>query len=362
MGRSSRSDIELLLAYVRKLYVCRDQQEFAAHLVATLSELIPANAVAYNEVDTASGTMIAICNPAELNSPELLRSFEHHMHEHPIINHYRISGDGSAFKFSDFVTRKEYRRLGLYHECYRKIDADHQIALAIPSSATKLIGIALNRAGRDFSERDRILLNLLRPHLEQAYRNAQAVTRSRREFASLTQAIEASDRGLILLGEKGRMQLCSNGARRQLSDYFDDSLQMTLPEPIASWVAYEEVLLKISGDVPSPRVPLIIEKAGRQLAIRLITDGTDSDRMLLLEEQPRRFSAGALAALGLTNRESEILVCVAQGMSDKKIAATIGRSLPTVKKHLEHVLHKLDVESRSQAVARVLEKFKLVQG
>lgn len=54
--------------------------------------------------------------------------------------------------------------------------------MAIHLGASSLIiSVALHRALTDFSERDRLLLDLLRPHLTQAYRNAQAIGALRQE-------------------------------------------------------------------------------------------------------------------------------------------------------------------------------------
>jgi DNA-binding NarL/FixJ family response regulator len=57
----------------------------------------------------------------------------------------------------------------------------------------------------------------------------------------------------------------------------------------------------------------------------------------------------------LTPREQEILSLVAQGLSDKQIAAQLSLSLHTVKSHLRNILAKLQVESRREA-ARLAKK------
>jgi ATP/maltotriose-dependent transcriptional regulator MalT len=54
----------------------------------------------------------------------------------------------------------------------------------------------------------------------------------------------------------------------------------------------------------------------------------------------------------LTRREMEILRLVAQGQSDKEMAASLGLSEHTVHRHIANVLNKLDVPSRAAAVAR----------
>lgn len=57
-----------------------------------------------------------------------------------------------------------------------------------------------------------------------------------------------------------------------------------------------------------------------------------------------------LEALNLTSRELEILRLVADGLSNKQIAARLYLSFHTVKNHVHHILEKLKVQHRSQAV------------
>ncbi len=53
---------------------------------------------------------------------------------------------------------------------------------------------------------------------------------------------------------------------------------------------------------------------------------------------------------GLTERELEVLVLIGQGRSNPEIAEQLVISLPTVKSHIRHILAKLDLRDRPQAV------------
>lgn len=61
-----------------------------------------------------------------------------------------------------------------------------------------------------------------------------------------------------------------------------------------------------------------------------------------------------LEKLGLTPREAEILLWVAQGKSNFETAVILAISATTVKKHLVHVFEKLGVESRNAATLQAL--------
>jgi DNA-binding NarL/FixJ family response regulator len=59
---------------------------------------------------------------------------------------------------------------------------------------------------------------------------------------------------------------------------------------------------------------------------------------------------------GLSRREGEVLSLVAQGASNKEIAAHYFVSETTVKAHLGNILEKLHVKNRAQAVAIAMER------
>lgn len=73
------------------------------------------------------------------------------------------------------------------------------------------------------------------------------------------------------------------------------------------------------------------------------------------EFKPDFSSSERLRALGLTEREAEVLLWVAQGKSNGEISTILGAAENTVKKHLQHIFEKLGLESRNAAAVRALE-------
>jgi DNA-binding CsgD family transcriptional regulator len=66
-----------------------------------------------------------------------------------------------------------------------------------------------------------------------------------------------------------------------------------------------------------------------------------------------RSTAPDSGAAALSTREREVLALVRDGLRNAEIAEVLWVSPATVRKHLENIYEKLDVHTRTAAVARV---------
>src|SRR5215472_11199428 len=86
----------------------------------------------------------------------------------------------SVTKISDFYSPRQWHSTGMYHDILHPAGIEHQLTLCLPAGPGpaaghgRIVRLFYSRApGRDFSGRDRALLALLRPHLHQAYLDAE---------------------------------------------------------------------------------------------------------------------------------------------------------------------------------------------
>lgn len=82
-----------------------------------------------------------------------------------------------------------------------------------------------------------------------------------------------------------------------------------------------------------------------------LTKSVSEDELLIRVRRLIERSAEARPNGGLTPRELDVLQLLAAGRDQKEIAAELVISPNTVGTHIEHILTKLDVHSRAEAVA-----------
>jgi DNA-binding CsgD family transcriptional regulator len=83
-------------------------------------------------------------------------------------------------KASDFYSARQWHATGMYCDYFHPAGIEHELMMCLPPGPGSPGGpgrsvrlIFLRGEGPDFSERDRGLLTLLRPHLDEAYRTAE---------------------------------------------------------------------------------------------------------------------------------------------------------------------------------------------
>jgi DNA-binding CsgD family transcriptional regulator len=365
MQRLRQRDLEASLSYLRTLYAQRDLESFKRHILTTIGSVVPAESVIYVDpsvsvtVDDQAGGASAWESEPAFSSPDLTEIVEIHssyIDENPLINHYRRTFDGQAVKITDFLTRSEFRRLGLYNDIFRRVGLDQWMTIVLPHGSNAATAVSLGRSGKDFSERDRLALNLLRPHLLQAHDNTAALTQVQQESIRMKQTMEKLDRSVIVLGKGGRLQWCTERAERWIAEYFGPAQDADhLPDDLRRWVEHQMSAPVRERDILLPQYPLVTKRAGKRLLVRFVADNLETYHLLILEEQYIGLSAESLkSSLGLTNREAEILLGIAQGKTNKAIAEDLYVSPLTVKTHLQRSYRKLGVESRAEALSRAL--------
>ena len=352
MKAPSQRDLLGILEFIHGASSVSGPHTFGAYVTSELPRLIPATLTAYAELDLAKRSVRWTTDRPDADFPNAARVLAAHIPDNPFIVYRKRTGDQGAVRLSDVTTEREFRDTGLYREFYRPLRVKHSMACALRLSQQELFAIALYRGGSDFSARDRVCLQLLRPHLAHLQRSVELMSRTRRDLALLTKGVEVWAHGYVMVDGAGRIRRETASAEQWLTRYFEPPPRVgRLPERLWDWVRSQGG--GRTDTLPPVRRPLVVERHGRRMTVRLVSQPPDS--VLLLAETATRLNPAVLTRLGLSVRESDVLTWAASGKTNPAIADLLGISSRTVQTHLERIYRKLGVETRTAAAARALE-------
>jgi DNA-binding CsgD family transcriptional regulator len=352
----SQRDLDGLVEFLGALETPADEPEFAELISSGLRTLMSYDCGGFNDVDARARKVQWVTDPVELGEAGDARkeAFERYMLQHPGIAAFAQRGDGRARRTSDFMSERRFRRTDIYNEFYKPLELEHHLVCHWGTGPAHYSAISLFRTQGDFSERDRALLGLLRPYLALGQRTVQAQAQARCALGLFEDALWRSGQGLVTLTRGDRIDATIGWARELLAGYFDADGRVRLPDELAGWTQIQRRRLNRERELPT--LPGVFAKEGDQgrLLVQYLPATADQSSDALLLSQETRFpdSNARLTALGLTPRETEILRMVAAGHSNQQIAQHLVVTVATVKKHLEHIYRKLDVGSRTAAVAK----------
>jgi DNA-binding CsgD family transcriptional regulator len=328
-----------VLDFVGDVHDAQDLDELRGMVLSSLRRMVPADYSSYNEIPSGpTGELITIAEP-EL--PDFAyTAWERHSNTNPLVARFNRTRDGRPYRFSDVIDQAELRRMPIYRELYAPLGVEHQIALVLPSQPTLLIGVALSRGARDFDDDEQGMLDLVRPHLIQAYRNAQLRERSIGLLETVSAGLDARGTAALVLDRAGTLLLATADGEQLAADVALTPLKTDrpLPEPLAGVLAGPD------------QVTSVTTHAGDSVLAHRVR-APDGGTVLFLERAARALTPATLRALGLTAREADVLSALASGSSTAEAASALGIKPRTVLKHTERIHRKLGVNDRAQAIA-----------
>lgn len=137
-------------------------------LLRSLSGLIGCDAACWNRTAVGPRSLIAeVGHPRDpLPARATYEEWADHIDEHRIMS----GRHGPVVAVSDGYRQREFRRTWMYAHAFRgRFEHEVGVHLSHPPGQLHVVWLSRSR-GSDFSERDRLVLRLLRPHLDAALR------------------------------------------------------------------------------------------------------------------------------------------------------------------------------------------------
>jgi DNA-binding CsgD family transcriptional regulator len=187
-----RTDLEAILGFLDEVSQIEIEEPYPVEVVALLQRLVPSDDVAYQEVDLRARRFRLLVGPGpDAGAGDAEEDLYWVLGPCPIMEHRSGTGDLSAVRMSDLIDRRRYHELPIYRDYFAPGDVEHAVDLGLPSAAGAYRSFILFRrkGEHDFSERDRAMLDVLRPHFARI--EAEAALRRR-----LTEVLRAREEAL----------------------------------------------------------------------------------------------------------------------------------------------------------------------
>jgi len=348
MTSLSYGDLRALHAFAGDVGECEDLADFGAHALAALRRLIACDTASYNEIGSEPDEITALTDPVEHGRmPGVAEGFARFAGQSPLIRMHQRVPIPDALRLSDFIGLRALRRLDLYHEVYAPLEIEHQVAITVPDPE-RVIGLTVNRGGRDFDDREVELLDAAGPALRTLHRNLTLRAELQAVLAAL-ERVGGDGHAVLLVGCGCSLHAAHEAGGRLLAALDRDR---AAGEGLRGWTRARR-----HGTGHDATLELMI--GGRPHVARYVDGGAGRPDAVVLTAQPDPPRAAALRALGLSARQADVLHLVWLGRRNAQIADALSISEHTVRHHLEQIYRVLGVGSRAAAAQRATRCFGL---
>jgi hypothetical protein len=236
MTRLCGRDWQAILAFLGEANGVVSDEPFPVELIDSFRRLLRSDWAGFDEMDREKRLLLTHIETPEIEpqeggtgDDELWEVIE----EHPLCSYHKDSTDLGAVKLSDFFTARQLRSLPIWTKWFAPWGVSDELEIGISPSKRFTRNFVFDRQGGTFTERDREVLDVLRPHLVALYERARE---RRLAFALLAAVDENPDAALVGLSRNGRVEYVTDAAGRMLREYFGAEVGLTLPRPVGDWL------------------------------------------------------------------------------------------------------------------------------
>jgi DNA-binding CsgD family transcriptional regulator len=345
--------------FLLEIHAAGDVEVLRQLIPEGLSRLISSDRASLNDIEIGHGRRSIIPSPVPSWWSRYGDVYKQHLMDHPGWSGAKYTPRLShVTALSDPRHADTWPRTAMCNEYFVPLGIKYQQSAIIYKQRTYFIGIGVNRSQRDFSPRDRALLDLVCLHASQAWRNAVTLAALRQQAARPGEPGPVSRAVLAVNNDSGTIRSLSPQAALLVRRHFgtDSGGGNRLPDDMHRWLRTQQARLASAGDLtPLPLVPLVIGHAGGQMTAQL-AQRLHGETIVLLEEETADRADAPCGGDRFTPRENEVLHWLRDGKRNGEIGIILGISGRTVEKHLEHLFQKLGVETRTAAVRAAMER------
>jgi DNA-binding CsgD family transcriptional regulator len=195
-----RHEVAQLVAFVHDAAEMQSRLPFPPELVERLGELVPAaEIVTYCELDWEQRRVTYEADQdAWTSTADAGDAYWQLKHQHAVCEYFARTGDYRPRRMSDLLPLREWRSRELYNLVFRPYQ--YELELRLPSPRPGYTRTFLFHAQKhDFADRDRLVLELLQPHLNRVVDRFQ-----RRATLEASLPITPREREILEWVERGK--------------------------------------------------------------------------------------------------------------------------------------------------------------
>lgn len=298
-----------------------------------------------------------------------------------------LSASGRPLRTSEFLSDAQMRGSGLYQEVLRPLNGGLAAVGCWPDDGNGWLSINYCRSlarGHDFDEDELMSLQVLAPHLQNIERVQSRLRNTRERVAAAHDMLNMNSQAIVLLDREARPVFLNRSATRLFSGT-PDGLHVDAsgirayggPDNRRLQQAIRMAIglspgggSRFHGDELAGAMALSVRRAPPQrpwvlsvvpaatLSAKVLEDGARA--AVLIHNPPHGgpiAAARLVDAFGLTRREAELSVLLAQGEDLRAAAEQLALSAGTARQYLKQVFRKTGVQRQAELVRVLVESF-----
>jgi DNA-binding CsgD family transcriptional regulator len=154
---------------VYEINTAKDHADFSSAVISAMDRLIPSDLCLVSVLDRRTGQITATMSKPNPHNEAEMQYYSENPHQNPLVAYWEGSGRTHARRMTDVIAVAKWKRHPFYLNCLARNRYLYQLALPVNVDAQTVAALSFDRIERDFTVRQRALLDLFGPHFRHAW-------------------------------------------------------------------------------------------------------------------------------------------------------------------------------------------------
>jgi DNA-binding CsgD family transcriptional regulator len=357
-------DYDTILHIAKIANVDLEMNNLRTRVLEELQKAFHANILTFFLADSKKRLSLPVLRDGD---PAICRKYLDYYYQFDPMSPSRNANLGKGvLRYNDIISYSEFVRTEYYNDFLAPQPIHFGMILYLKSHSRLLGRISIFRPRRDtnFSEREVIIARRIAPHVSFALENAKMYEKMKEERDFFRIIDQCSLYGILILNERIE-PIFSNQRAREFIELLRDKgklIEDLFPPEVKEDCLQLAEALKHGEILPLPRSRVIFFSPQHHFSFRsqvIHQNFGIKPRTLFMVSIEKlnwmKVDENALQEIyQLTGREIEIVTCVVEGLKNAEIADRLFISELTVKKHIQNIFEKMEVNNRTSLIRKVL--------